>query len=296
MNSKSNIPVYKLDKFRSGKEKSSLYQVEVFDANRHFGVQYPHRHDFYEVLYLQKGSGFHIIDENQYEIKPPCIFFLSPGQAHALSLSKDIDGFIFLFTSEFYLLNQKNKSRLLEFPFFFSTERNNPPLLLTDVTDDIFLQSLLKRACRILQSTENNHDDILYAILDLLLLSCENLYPHSQMSTIKSKSNILVKNFLVYIEENYQNNLRINDYAQKLKITPNHLTQVVKQITGKTSVELLHEKIVVEIKRLLIHTNLSLAEIADMMHFDDQSYFTKYFKKYVGKSPLQFRKENIKIG
>src|ERR1035437_4794451 len=148
MAKKTNIPVHKLDKFHSDKDRSNLYQVEVFDANRHFAVQYPHRHDFYEVLFLTKGSGYHIIDENQYEIHPPCIFFLSPGQAHSLSLSTDIDGFIFLFTSEFYLLNQKNKSRLLEFPFFFSTERNNPPLLLQNEHDVAFLCQLFIRACK----------------------------------------------------------------------------------------------------------------------------------------------------
>lgn len=293
MANKVNIPVYKLDKFRSGKELSRQYQVEVFDANRHFGVQYPHRHDFYEVLYLNKGSGIHSIDDNQYEISPPCVFFLSPGQAHALSLSSDIEGFIFLFTSEFYLLNQKNKSRLLEFPFFYSTKRNNPPLLLTNSDDDVFFQSLFNRACGIVQNTNEPHDDLIYALLDLLLLSCENLYPQADSIALKTKNNILVKNFLVQIEENYQNNLRINDYAAKLNITPHHLTQVVKNITGKTSVELLHEKLIIEIKRLLIHTNLSLAEIAEIIHFEDQSYFTKFFKKYTGSSPLLFRKDNV---
>ena len=75
MSKQKNIPIYKLDKFHSSVEKSNMFQVEVFDANRHFAVQYPHRHDFYEVLFLTQGSGFHIIDENQYEIKPPCVFF-----------------------------------------------------------------------------------------------------------------------------------------------------------------------------------------------------------------------------
>lgn len=293
MSKQTNIPVYKLEKFRSGVEKNNQFQVEVFDANRHFGVQYPHRHDFYEILYLNKGSGFHIIDENQYEIKPPCIFFLSPGQAHALSLSSDIEGYIFLFTSEFYLLNQKNKSRLLEFPFFYSTKLNNPPLLLKEANDDVFIQTLFKRACSELLASGGMQEELIYSILDLLLLTCENLYPQAESMSLKTKNNILVKNLLVLIEENYQNNLRINDYAAMLNITPNHLTQVVKLITGKTSIELLHEKIVVEIKRLLIHSNLSLAEITETMHFDDQSYFTKFFKKYTGSSPLQFRRENV---
>ena len=92
-----NIPVYSLHNFSLSEQDSQQFQVEVFDANRHFSVQYPHRHDFFEVLYLSKGSGYHVIDGNKYEIKPPCVFFMSPGQAHKIEFSSDIEGFIFIF-------------------------------------------------------------------------------------------------------------------------------------------------------------------------------------------------------
>jgi AraC family transcriptional activator of pobA len=95
---------------------------------------------------------------------------------------------------------------------------------------------------------------------------------------------------LKLIEENYQNHHSVNEYAEMLAITPNHLTQVVKDIMGKTSVKLLKEKIVTEAKRLLLHTNLSVTQIADALHFPDQSYFTKYFKQEAGCSPIEFRR------
>jgi AraC-like DNA-binding protein len=103
-----------------------------------------------------------------------------------------------------------------------------------------------------------------------------------------------VKNFLKLIEENYQNNLSVTEYARMLAVTPNHLTQMVRQITGKTSIELLQDKLIVETKRLLIHTNLTVSEISDKLSFDDQSYFTKYFKNKTGITPLQYRKESLK--
>lgn len=291
MTTKTSLPVYKLDKFRSQTGKSSLYQVEVFDANRHFEVQYPHRHDFYEVLFINRGTGLHIIDENQYEISPPCIFFLSPGQAHAIKTSLDVKGYIFLFNSEFYLLNQKNKTRLLEFPFFFSTERTNPPLILTELSDINFFEQLFIRACREVEPSRQTNHELLCSLLDTLLLSCNSLYHTTPHEMLRLKANILVKNFLVLLEENYHKNLQVHEYAQQLNITANHLTQVIKQITGKTSAELIHEKIIIESKRLLLHTSLSVNEICDILHFPDQSYFTKYFKKFTGQTPLQFRKD-----
>ena len=72
--STEQLPVYSLQNFSSPERKTQQFQVEVFDANRHFSVKYPHRHDFFEVLFLLKGSGYHVIDGNKYEIKPPCVF------------------------------------------------------------------------------------------------------------------------------------------------------------------------------------------------------------------------------
>lgn len=289
MSIKKNIPVYSLNTFKKEEDFSKLFQVEIFDANRHFQVSYPHRHDFYEILYLTKGSGIHIIDSNEYLIKPPCVFFLSPGQAHKLDISHDIEGYIFLFASEFYLFDQKDKNRLLEFPFFFSINQVNPPLFLPLKQDEVFIENLFTRGCSQLEKNKTGSDEVIRSILDLLLLTCNQLYP-DQSTVGKSRGNILVKKFLLLIEENFQKNLRVSDYAGMLAITPHHLTQVVKQLTGKTSTELLQEKLIIEVKKLLIHSYLSITEIVDFLSFSDPSYFTKFFKKRTGETPLEYRK------
>lgn len=266
-----------------------MFQVEIFDANRHFEVSYPHKHDFYEVLFITRGSGFHIIDSNKYEIKPPCIFFMSPGQAHKLEFSKDIGGYIFLFAAEFYLLNQANKNKLLAMPFFFSLEQNNPPLLLKVDEQTAFLTQLFFRGVKELEASQKGNETVIRALLDLILEVCIQLYPDDQSLIQNNNGQLLTKKFLMLIEQNYPKNLSINDYAQKLSITPNHLTQVVKQVTGKTSVQLLQNKVILETKRLLIHTDMTVTEITDHMNFSDQSYFTKYFKKLVGVTPIQYK-------
>ena len=163
--SSKNIPIYSIDRFNQTDHKHKPFQVEVFDANRHFEVQYPHRHDFFEVLFLTKGSGIHIIDNNQYDIKPPCIFFLSPGQAHKLELSKDVEGYIFLFTSEFYLLNKLNRNRLLELPFFFNIHQENPPLLLKNQNDVDFFASLFHKGSKIMRNNDEASIEVIHSLL-----------------------------------------------------------------------------------------------------------------------------------
>lgn len=288
------LPVYSLHNFSSPERKSQQFQVEVFDANRHFSVKYPHRHDFFEVLFLQKGSGFHVIDGNKYEITPPCVFFMSPGQAHKLELSNDIEGFIFIFTSDFYLLNRSNPNSLIEFPFFYTIHQDNPPLLLGNANDVRFLEMLFQRGIQEISSNDSANTELLRSLLDLILTTCATLYPINENSLNKGKGQILVKRFFHVLEENYQRNLSLSEYAGMIGITTNHLTQTVKLLTGKTSSQIIRSKQLLEIKRLLLHTNLNVSEIAAQLNFEDQSYFTKFFKRETGLTPLQYRAESFK--
>lgn len=283
-----NIPTYGLQSFSHPQFADRQFHVEPFDARRHFKVSYPHRHDFFEVLYLTKGSGLHIIDTSEYKIKPPCIFFMSPGQAHKIELSDDIEGYLFIFAPEFYLFDKNNQNRLLEFPFFFTIHQDNPPLQLTDASDSNFLELLFTKAITEL-AKEKSRIELLRSILDTLLNYTCMLYPSQGQEPIFGKGHLLVKRFYQLVEENYEKNIGVHQYADMLAITANHLTQTVKQLTGRTSNDVISSKQILEIKRLLVHTSLSVTQIADRLNFADQSYFTKYFKKAIGQTPLQFR-------
>jgi len=293
-NSSEQLPVYSLHNFSSPERKSQQFQVEVFDANRHFSVKYPHRHDFFEVLYLHHGSGYHVIDGNNYEIKPPCVFFMSPGQAHKLELSNDIEGYIFIFTADFYLLNRRNPNRLIEFPFFYTIHQDNPPLHLTNPEDVRFLEALFRQSIAEANANGESKMEMLRSILDLILTTCTARYHENEHLSQKGKGQIMVKQFFHLLEENYAQNLQINRYAEMIGVTPSHLTQTVKMLTGKTSSQMIKGKQLLEIKRLLAHTNLSVSEIASQLNFEDQSYFTKFFKRKTGLTPLQFRADALR--
>jgi AraC-like DNA-binding protein/mannose-6-phosphate isomerase-like protein (cupin superfamily) len=288
------LPVYSLPDFSSPERRSQKFQVEVFDANRHFSVKYPHRHDFFEVLYLLRGSGYHVIDGNKYEIKPPCVFFMSPGQAHKLELSNDIEGYIFIFTADFYLLNRSNQNSLIEFPFFYTIHQDNPPLMLENESDIVFLETLFLKSIAETKQAGDFTIELLRSILDLILTTCTARYPMNDTMLNKGKGQILVKRFFHLVEENNQKNLSLSDYAGMIGITANHLTQTVKQLTGKTSTQIIKAKQLLEIKRLLVHTNLNVSEIANQLNFDDQSYFTKFFKRETKLTPLQYRAHALK--
>ncbi|WP_109830018.1 AraC family transcriptional regulator [Reichenbachiella versicolor] len=287
---KTGIPTYSIDQFKSDNPRP--YSIEVFDANRHFEVEYPHCHDFFEVLYLTQGSGEHIIDSNSYKIEPYSIFFLSPGQAHKLELSEDVKGYIFLFTGEFYLLDKSNQNRLLEYPFFFNVKQDNPPLRVLSPIDQEFLTGLFKKGCEEIKREASDSQDFAHALLELILTTCERLYPKEHRDGVKQKGHVLVKRFRELIEEKYQDNLSIKEYADLLKVSENHLTQLVKERTSKTSKELIRQKQIIEIKRLLKYSDLSVTQISSHLNFKDQSYFTKFFKRSEGITPIEYRENH----
>lgn len=294
-NSIKNIPVYSIDRFNLNEEKGIQFKIEVFDPERDFKVTYPHRHDdFYEILFVTKGTGTHTIDFQNYEIKQNAVFFLSPGQIHELALSEDVQGYIFLFTSSFYHFNKTNPYKLFELPFFYTLGRETPPLYLTEGSDIVTLTTLFKNAIQ-----ENNHfladrDEAVRALLDLILIQCKRCYPVQNLDEKFSKSRILVKRFKQLIEEKCQENLAVKAYAEWLGVTPNHLSETVKMITGRTSTDLINDRMMMEIKRMLVHTELTVSEIAYRLNFADQSYFSKYFKKLSLQSPLEFKNAALK--
>jgi AraC-like DNA-binding protein len=291
MKNRKQLPVYSLTSFSTNDKVTRQFQAEVFDANRHFAVQYPHRHDFFEVLYLYKGSGYHIIDSNRYEVHPPCVFFMSPGQAHKLTFSHDIEGYIYIFTSEFYLVEKNNLNSLLELPFFFTLQHTNPPLQIERQEDQQFIESLFVKSAE--EALKKDYDcQLMRSLLELILSYLAHLYPNSDPLLTKGKGHLLVKRFYQLVEEHYKKNLNVAQYADLLNISPNYLTATTKRLTGKSSLRILKEKQILEIKRLLSQTTLDMQEIANQMHFEDQSYFTKFFRRETGETPLRFRMES----
>ncbi|HYK76019.1 MAG TPA: AraC family transcriptional regulator, partial [Daejeonella sp.] len=114
-------------------------------------------------------------------------------------------------------------------------------------------------------------------------------------SAINSSYNYtLLKNFQQLIERNYTTLKLPKDYAELLYITPNHLNALCNDMLGVSAGEIIRNRIILEAKRLLINLEMSISEISNQLNFNDNSYFSKFFKKQVGLTPEEFRKKNVK--
>lgn len=98
-----------------------------------------------------------------------------------------------------------------------------------------------------------------------------------------------MQNFTQLVMQNYNKTRNVAWYAEKLGITQTHLCTTVKQATGNTCMEIISRMVIMDAKSQLKSTNLSIQEISDSLNFANMSFFGKYFKRYVGMSPLDYR-------
>lgn len=248
-----------------------------------------HRHSYYELLIFERGAGGHMIDFNTYEISGKSIHFVSAGQVHALNRNKNTQGYVIAFSKEFLVLNGTDANILNDFPAFNKT--SEPVLALQDA---VFkeVKCFIKSSEQAFQSNDPYKEKILGAFISILLFKCKSQFKVSsggKLSDISSQQ--LFKRFNDLVEEKFIELHKVNEYADQLNVTPNYLSETVKKITGKTAGEQIQDRLILESKRLLLHSSISAKEVAYQLNFNDPSYFSRFFKANTGLSPEEFRKQ-----
>lgn len=284
-----NIEHLRCNAFRRAGKTFDMVRYEDFMAETTSTFRKPHRHNYYMILLATSGAGKQLIDFHRYEIKPGRVFLMFPGQIHAWEEDDQLKGFLIFFTAEFFTLRYNNNN-LLEFPFF----QPGAPQPYVDLCDA--RSSSLSAVCTDMlaeyETGESDYLKMLRSYLNIFLVHCKRLYDHAyaRFDAMDQNAALIVQNFQQLIEQHFAEKHKVRDYAEMLLITPNYLNAVSSRITGKSAGELIRNRIMLEAKRMLLHDKRTVAEIGHDLHFDDNSYFCRFFKKYEGTSPEKFRK------
>lgn len=253
----------------------------------------PHRHNYYEIFFFVEGDGEHAIDFRTYPIRSNSIHFVSPGQVHQVRRTPETHGYILLFTAEFYAVNLGKERIFAELPFM-SLSSPNPVLLLTEADAGSFLGTI-----RLLEEEMGldrpHREEILRAYLKIFLVHARRIYEATTGATVEATpAHELLDRLRVLIERHFNTIHAAGAYAEMLSVSQNHLNTTVRKLLGRTIGDLVHERIILEAKRLLFHTELSVKEIAFRLNYDDPSYFTRFFRNRAGISPQEFREASRK--
>lgn len=285
---KNTIPVYDICALADAKHMHEDITAEGFAhyLMRHPDLHFPHRHSFYHVVYFSKGIGTHSIDFETFDVQPGQIYFMIPGQVHSWNFDGETDGYIINFSEQLLYSFLKEGQYLEQFPFFNGTATDGViQLTKNKTTIEKLLQEIINE---IDTNAVMNTEMIKVHLLSLFIQVLRESVP-SIIKPYAAPNQLLLRNFRKLVEQHYHHLKLPKDYAAMLYITPNHLNALCNDIAGKSAGELIRDRVLLEAKRLLVSSGMSVAEIAWQLSFKDNSYFTKFFKKYTNVTPEHFR-------
>ncbi len=246
-----------------------------------------HRISFYVLLLITHNEGKYNLNFKDYEIKKGTLFTLRKDNIHKFYKS-DAKGMLLVFTENF-IINHSNKVEASKLFLLFNEMLASPKLELDEVEYDemIRLINLIKE--EYFSVNDGYSSNIVRNFIQIII---------SKLFRIKSKDNVVFDNnkylsmFLelqAMVEEHSFTNKKVSFYANKMGVTTKTLNNVTQSIIHKSAKAFINDIVIIQSKRLIINSQDSLTEIAYQVGFDESSNFFKYFRKYTGFSPSQFR-------
>lgn len=282
------FPFYSIGHFINQPSNNTDFEIMRFDDMEEPEVDDIHKHTFYEILWTEAGLSKQTIDYQEYEVKPKSLFFISPNQVHQFEEWKPLVGGTILFTEDFFLMNQNNKDKLFEISFLDNFYAN-PCIHLQKNEFETVKNTIDMMVAE--QKRPNKNKSILQSLLHVLLEQVQrNVDSETKINTSK-KYLVIFKKFKTLLDQFFINNNTTAFYAEQLAITAHHLNLICKEVTGKTASEVIRARVVLEIKRLLTFTDLTVSEIAFTLNITDSSYLAKLFKTETNQSPKEFKIE-----
>lgn len=290
---KNIINEYHLNRYQPDKPQFAMYDLHGYVERNQEHTTKPHIHSFYQIIWFREGSGKHFVDYKEYEVRENYIFFIAKNQVHYFDNNKDYQGVLLHFNEAFLVQKESETDFFLKCNLF-----NNPYQLPYSSIGEKGNTILSQYISQMEKEFENEgifgKEELLRAYLISFLIQIQRIKIEDNQSqsdapfVIDEKRKQLIK-FINLVDKNYPKGLSVSEYAQLLAISSRTLSDLTNQLLSKTPSLIIQERIILEAKRLLVHSDLNVNQIGYRLGFDDPSYFAKYFKKHTEASPSEFR-------
>lgn len=265
--------------------KPSPVEIEIKDLSftRHLGklMSTPHKVSFYQLIWIKEGQAKYKIDFQEVCIHSNEILVISPGQICEFDTQSNYSGKLILFTNSFFSISEKDASFLHTSQIMCFINLNKIVSANAFLMDSLttLLDDELQKAPNKFQS------EISQSILRIILLEAERCI---NIDKPLNPNSILYK-FYNSVEEHFKENRKISYYTNLLGVGEKTLTKELKERTGETPKTYIDKRIILEAKRLLVYSNLSVKEIGFSVGFEEPANFNNFFRKHIKQTPIQFR-------
>ncbi len=261
------------------------------DCHENFEEIPPYRNGFYEITVdFSKGCSLKI-DEHDVPITSNRLTLVSPYRlqsvtGHATDI-EPVKGFSLFFKPDFLGLDIGNHHLLNDFPFFNPT---NYPALSFGEREGTEIMDLMHRIHQEYINRDLHSKEIIKNYIHILLLKAANFYSHKPTSINGvGREQEIFRAFEQLVSKHFLEMTTVNSYADKLHVSSKHLSVTIKKVSGKSALQFIHQAQLTYAKALLKHTGKTVSEVAYELNFENPDYFSVFFKKKTGQTPIQFR-------
>ncbi len=270
------------------------FKLFSFEDNSYF--DHLQRNNYYSLIWVKEGSGKLKTDFSEYNFESNSLFSFTPYQPF-MFLSGLIKGIAIYFHSDFFCIHKHQTEVTCNGVLF------NNIYQIPFISVDESLQSTLNKLIEQIKSEIQNPGlaqyELLISYMKIFLISASRSKTEQQPQVKQSKEGnkepTILQNLKEAIEKDFKSKHTPNDYAVMLNISPNALAKITKKHFNKTLTNLITERIIIEAKRELYLTNKSVKVIAYELGYDDEYYFSRFFKKNTEISPQVYR-ETVGFG
>lgn len=271
--------------------KTNFTALQVNQINKDNDYQEMQRKNFYSILFIKEGKGTFRVDMNQFSFESNSMFFLTPYQPYQLKNDGSVSGLAWHFHPDFFCIERHSKEVACN-GILFNNVYEPPMIILSDEQAREFEELFRKFEHEMLEAGLAQVD-LLMALLKIFLINATRIkvqqHPEALQDMPEQNNPFILQKLRNHIEEHYRKKHAPSDYASMLNITPKALGKIAKNFFNKTLSELIHERIVIEAKRELYLTGKPVKQIAYELGFDDEFYFSRFFKKITAISPQYYR-------
>ena len=250
----------------------------------------PHKFDFYLFINPTAGGIKFKLDMEEYEVEMGGnIITCAPGQIFSVeSFTPDFDADVMILSSQFMeslLVYLKGT-----IPMRFGMMRQ---VVFKNNEQEKQMQEVFAKTVKhVLKQTDNPFrlQMVQHVMMAIFYASDKPQSISNNGDVIRTNADLLTKQFLELVKENFRKERQLKFYADELCITPRYLSRVVKECSGSSAADWIERYVVLEARALLKSTSMNIQQISDSLNFPSQTFFGKYFKRRVGMSPKEYRR------
>lgn len=250
-------------------------------------ISNPHRAEFYHIFWVQKGTAEYLVDFAPVKLKAGSFLFVNKDRVQAFDYQHKHDGKLLLFTDSFFGKTAED-AKYLHSSILFNDFLDIPVI---DVKTNASLQTIFCAIeTELTKDNDSYHYDLLHNLLHNLLLLAERERRKQGFKELTKSADldytVLFRDLLAV---QFKTLKSVSGYASQMNVSEKRLTAAATKTMNKSPKTIIDEKVMLEAKRLLIHTNLSIKEVGYDLGFEEPTNFIKYFRKHAEKTPIEFR-------